>query len=48
MEGYTIGQVRAYGGAIDRGRIRRERALAILLRAASQYTPEDFEAFLKD
>jgi hypothetical protein len=40
--------VRFYGAAIDRARKRKERALALIIRAAHHYDTEDFAAFLKE
>jgi hypothetical protein len=40
--------VEFWGAAIDRDRRRRERELAIVVRAASKYDKEQFEEFLKD
>jgi hypothetical protein len=48
VEEYTLERVRAFGLAIDRDRKRRERALAQLIRAGSQYDAPSFAEFLKD
>lgn len=48
VEGYTLDRVRAYSQAIDRDRRRRELSLAIIIRAAHHYEPDDFAEFLKD
>jgi hypothetical protein len=41
-------EVRAWSGAIDRDRRRRELTLAVITRAAHHYEPDDFAEFLKD
>lgn len=48
VQEYTLGQVRAYSGAIDRARRRREREAALLQRAAFHYDSDQFKAFLKE
>lgn len=44
----TWEQVRAYGQAADRARIRSEKTLAQLIRAGALYEPEQFAEFLKE
>jgi hypothetical protein len=46
--GYTMDEVRAWSDAIDRDRRRRELTLAVIIRAAHHYEPDDFAEFLKD
>lgn len=48
VQDYTLDQVRAYSQAVDRMRRRRELALAVVIRAAHHYEPDDFAEFLKD
>ncbi len=48
IEHYTLAQVRFYGQAIERERKRRERALALIIRAAHHYESDDFEKFLQE
>jgi len=47
VDGYTLDQVHAFSGAIDRSRRRRHQELAILIRAGSQYDNDTFEKFLQ-
>lgn len=48
LQEYTLAMVKAYAGAIDRDRKRRARELAIILRAAQHYEPDQFTSFLKE
>lgn len=48
VQEYTLDQVRAWSGAIDRDRRARERALAVLVRAAHHYESDAFAEFLKE
>jgi hypothetical protein len=48
VQRYTLAQVRFYGKAIDRERRRRERAQALIARAAYHYEPDNFQTFLEE
>lgn len=48
VDDYTLERVRAFSQAIDRARRRRELSLAVIVRAAHHYDPDDFADFLKE